>query len=468
MRGCSPSSSCPLVVDADALLELEPVDVAAARGADAARGRARPPARRGVGLGRRAPARGCAPRRRALRLRLPAQGRRHDRRRAGRGRRSSARPAPPSLATAGTGDVLTGIVAAFLAKGLEPRFAAAAAATAHGLAAARSRRIRAGHGRERPARRAAGRSLLAPAMDVVTGAFSYTGRAIAEELLRRGRRRPDAHAARCACRSARGADRARAAPVRRRGGVAGGARGRRHALQHVLGALRPRRDDVRAGGGEHAGAPPGRARRRRAPRRPAQRDERFGRSPRSRTSAGRRWSRRRSFVRSRVRDRAADADLRAARHPRQQHRVGSPANAGLPGRGRRRYRVQPVSVEDTATICVDAGAGADDPRRRRGRPGDGDVRGARPAGRRGGRQPHADRARVAAGRARARARRRTGAARRAADRGGARGPAGSLLVSDRPPLGTASFRSWVAANGESLGRGYVSELARNFRPYDAL
>jgi hydroxyethylthiazole kinase-like uncharacterized protein yjeF len=40
-----------------------------------------------------------------------------------------------SLATAGTGDVLTGVVASFLAKGLEPRLAAAAAATAHGLAA---------------------------------------------------------------------------------------------------------------------------------------------------------------------------------------------------------------------------------------------------------------------------------------------------------------------------------------------
>jgi ADP-dependent NAD(P)H-hydrate dehydratase / NAD(P)H-hydrate epimerase len=41
----------------------------------------------------------------------------------------------PALATAGTGDVLTGILAAFLAKGVEPRLAAAAAATAHGLAA---------------------------------------------------------------------------------------------------------------------------------------------------------------------------------------------------------------------------------------------------------------------------------------------------------------------------------------------
>jgi len=41
----------------------------------------------------------------------------------------------PGLASAGTGDVLTGILAAFLAKGLEPRVAAAAAAMAHGLAA---------------------------------------------------------------------------------------------------------------------------------------------------------------------------------------------------------------------------------------------------------------------------------------------------------------------------------------------
>ena len=41
---------------------------------------------------------------------------------------------PPALATAGTGDVLTGIVASFLAKGVEPRLAAAAAAVAHARA----------------------------------------------------------------------------------------------------------------------------------------------------------------------------------------------------------------------------------------------------------------------------------------------------------------------------------------------
>jgi ADP-dependent NAD(P)H-hydrate dehydratase / NAD(P)H-hydrate epimerase len=42
----------------------------------------------------------------------------------------------PSLATAGTGDVLTGIVAAFLAKGMEPRRAAVAAAVAQQRASA--------------------------------------------------------------------------------------------------------------------------------------------------------------------------------------------------------------------------------------------------------------------------------------------------------------------------------------------
>jgi ADP-dependent NAD(P)H-hydrate dehydratase / NAD(P)H-hydrate epimerase len=41
----------------------------------------------------------------------------------------------PSLATAGTGDVLTGVVASFLAKGMDARLATAAAARAHTQAA---------------------------------------------------------------------------------------------------------------------------------------------------------------------------------------------------------------------------------------------------------------------------------------------------------------------------------------------
>jgi NAD(P)H-hydrate epimerase len=40
----------------------------------------------------------------------------------------------PSLATAGTGDVLSGVIGAFLAKGLDPLLAAGAGAVAHGLA----------------------------------------------------------------------------------------------------------------------------------------------------------------------------------------------------------------------------------------------------------------------------------------------------------------------------------------------
>ena len=43
---------------------------------------------------------------------------------------------PPALATAGTGDVLAGVIASFLAKGLDARTAAAAGAVAHQLAAA--------------------------------------------------------------------------------------------------------------------------------------------------------------------------------------------------------------------------------------------------------------------------------------------------------------------------------------------
>jgi NADH dehydrogenase len=44
----------------------------------------------------------------------------------------------------------------------------------------------------------------------------------------------------------------------------------------------------------------------------------------------------------------------------------------------------------------------------------------------------------------------------------------SLLVSAEPPRGRDSFREWLERNGETLGRRYVSELARNFRPYAPL
>jgi NAD(P)H-hydrate epimerase len=44
-------------------------------------------------------------------------------------------PGPGSLATAGTGDVLTGVIAAFLAKGMGASLAAAAGASAQQLAA---------------------------------------------------------------------------------------------------------------------------------------------------------------------------------------------------------------------------------------------------------------------------------------------------------------------------------------------
>jgi NAD(P)H-hydrate epimerase len=52
------------------------------------------------------------------------------------GERMLVCPGWPSLATAGTGDVLTGIIGAFLAKGMSARLAAAAAATLHAEAAA--------------------------------------------------------------------------------------------------------------------------------------------------------------------------------------------------------------------------------------------------------------------------------------------------------------------------------------------
>ena len=97
----------------------------------------------------------------------------------------------PALATAGSGDVLTGVVAAFLAKGMEAQYAAAAAAVAHGVASELDRAA-GRHGRLRPAAGAAAcarrprLAARAARMNAVTGALSFTGRAIAEELLGRG------------------------------------------------------------------------------------------------------------------------------------------------------------------------------------------------------------------------------------------------------------------------------------------
>ena len=56
--------------------------------------------------------------------------------RAGRPVRSQA-DAPPWLATAGAGDVLTGVIGALLAAGLEPHDAASLGALVHGVAADR-------------------------------------------------------------------------------------------------------------------------------------------------------------------------------------------------------------------------------------------------------------------------------------------------------------------------------------------
>lgn len=132
------------------------------------------------------------------------------------------------------------------------------------------------------------------------------------------------------------------------------------------------------------------------------------------------------------------------------------------------YRVQPVSVEDVAAICADAGASGEDVVL--------DAAGPETIA-------YEELVRLVAAATGSRARivhwprtavlafaRVTGVVRRDVllTPEELAGLEAGLLVSDDAPLGTASFRSWVAANGEGLGRGYVSELARNFRPYDPL
>ena len=124
----------PVVLDADALWELEPFERAAPTVLTPHSGELARLLGADVPRGRRAPARGGAPGRlastaRSCCSRAPTRSSRR------RARASSSRPTasrrsrPPAR-----GDVLTGVIAAFLAKGLEPQLAAAAGAVAHGLA----------------------------------------------------------------------------------------------------------------------------------------------------------------------------------------------------------------------------------------------------------------------------------------------------------------------------------------------
>jgi len=129
-----------------------------------------------------------------------------------------------------------------------------------------------------------------------------------------------------------------------------------------------------------------------------------------------------------------------------------------------RSLVQPVSVRDTASICVDAGAREDDVTLDAAGPDrwayEDFVRLiARTIGARA-RVPHSS-TRLALAAARI-----TGLLLRdvvvTRDELGAL--EAGLLVSHDPPLGTERFEPWLVENAGVLGRRYTSELARNFRP----
>jgi len=133
----------------------------------------------------------------------------------------------------------------------------------------------------------------------------------------------------------------------------------------------------------------------------------------------------------------------------------------VPGDGS--YEVQPVSVRDTARVCVEAGAREDNPMI--------DAAGpdrltfeelvrliARAVG---------SKARIVHGPPRA-ALALTGAAGLCLrdvvlTRDEVSGLMASLLVSASPALGRDRFDEWLRAHADELGRRYVSELQRNFR-----
>ena len=133
----------------------------------------------------------------------------------------------------------------------------------------------------------------------------------------------------------------------------------------------------------------------------------------------------------------------------------------VPGDGR--YPIQPISVRETAAICVDAAARPDDVTLDAAGPErltfDELVRLVARAIRSNARILHA-RPRVALVLTRA-----GGAFVRdvVLTREEAAGLMAGLLVSDEPPLGRERFEDWLVAHRKRLGRRYVSELARNFR-----
>jgi NADH dehydrogenase len=133
----------------------------------------------------------------------------------------------------------------------------------------------------------------------------------------------------------------------------------------------------------------------------------------------------------------------------------------VPGNGR--YRVQPVSVEDVAEIAVMA-SGAIDAAGPEVFTFDELVRAVGAAvGRRRPLVHVAPGATLALGGV-------VGAACRDVllTRDEVAGLLAELLVSQAPPLAAKSFGEWLASHGGDLGRRYVSELARNFRPYAPL
>ena len=130
----------------------------------------------------------------------------------------------------------------------------------------------------------------------------------------------------------------------------------------------------------------------------------------------------------------------------------------VPGDGA--YRAQPVSVDDVARLCVDAEPGAElDAAGPETYSFDDFVRLIRRAVGGRARVVHAP-APVALGLGRI-----VGTARRDVmlTREETLGLMDSLLVSNDPPTAQESFREWLEASADQLGRRYVSELARNYR-----